>query len=117
MTIPLIVILFFILVPSWSVAADCISLHEEEEMSKIEWRMLKERDYTLCYHIDYIDDTFIAVDWIENAFRIGLEKYRVVPPVRRRGYDLDITVFLTPVTTRRSAEEVFEGARFMVEEL
>ena len=100
MTRLLITTLLVVLVPTWSMA-DCVSIHEED-IAEMEWRILEEDQYTLCYHIDYIEDTFIATDWIDNAFEVGLEKYKVAPPVRRRGYDLNITIFLLPVPTSRA---------------
>ena len=100
MTRLLTTILLVTLVPTWSMA-DCVSIHEED-IAEMEWRIFEEGRYTLCYHVDYTNDSFIAADWIDNAFEIGLEKYGVVPPVRRRGYDLNITIFLTPISTRRA---------------
>ena len=72
-------------------------------MQGIQWRVFEEGRYTLCYDARYTDDTFIAADWIDNAFRIGEEKYGVFPPIRRRGFDLNITIFLMPVTTSRAS--------------
>ena len=95
----LLAITLLVLFPSW-VAADCVSIHED--VTDMEWRIFEEGRYTLCYHVDYTDDSLVAADWIDNAFRIGLEKYKVTPPIRRRGHDLNVTMFLHPTPTSRA---------------
>ena len=47
-------------------------------------------------------DAELAERWVNNAFDIAERKYKVVPPVQRRGHDLEITIFLVPTPTSRA---------------
>ena len=79
-------------------ASDCQSIYDEG-LSAFPWSIYQDTRYTLCYDRDYRRDVDLASEWIENAFAIAREKYGVHPPVQRRGYTLQITIFLVSQRT------------------
>lgn len=84
--------------PAW---AACESLYDRQ-LNEWSWSTFSEGRYTICYAPEYTEDTFVAAEWIDNAFRIALDKYGVVPPVQRRGHTLTITIFMVPRPTSRA---------------
>ena len=94
------IVMMLIGVPSWSIA-QCESLYDSD-LNDLTWTVFSESRYTICYDNRYAVDSHLAQTWIDNAFEVALTKYQVVPPVRRRGYDLQITIFLVPTPTSRA---------------
>ena len=95
------IVAFVVVLMSWipeTASAQCTSLYDED-LNRQTWVVFMEGRYTLCYNAGYVEDSSLAQRWIHNAFDIGVTKYGVAPPVHRRGHDLTITIFLTPVPT------------------
>ena len=85
--------------PAW---AACESLYDRQ-LNEWQWSVFSEDRYTICYAPEYAGDTIVAAEWIDNAFRIALDKYGVVPPVQRQGHSLAITIFMVPRPTSRAS--------------
>ena len=81
--------------------ADCRSIYDSE-LNEVAWSEMRESRYTLCYDTRFAQDVELAERWVNNAFDIAERKYKVVPPVQRRGHDLEITIFLVPHPTSRA---------------
>ena len=84
-----------------SALAQCVSFYDEE-LNDFTWVRYQEVRYTICYDSRYRQDSDLAQTWVDNAFQIAQDKYGVVAPVHRRGYDLNITIFLVPIPTSRA---------------
>ena len=81
--------------------ADCRSIYDSD-LNAIAWSEMRESRYTLCYDTRLAQDVELAERWVDNAFNIAERKYNVVPPVQRRGHDLEMTIFLVPHPTSRA---------------
>ena len=100
MTHHAILVALFALTPSFALA-QCESLYDED-LGEHTWVRYQDTRYSICYGVQYDQDAELTRTWVDNAFQIAENKYEVVAPVHRRGYDLNITIFLVPFSTSRA---------------
>ena len=77
--------------------AECKPYHGDDDTVYLEYTRSR---YTICYGTtrQHLTDRNIARKWIDNAFRLGREKYKVTS-YENRGHELKLTIYLPPEPT------------------
>ena len=70
--------------------------------SGIQYVEYERNRYTICHGAGHVQDRNLVRKWVDNAFRLGREKYKV-SSYQSYGHDLKLTIYLPPWRRRRRA--------------